>query len=201
MRTLILCLLFSNTIFSQEDRTTMGYPLQNQNGFSSSISINPDQMELIRQGLRRYEYQNNRDTLIFIDPLSGGMMNINGGGNHFISFYPDENRLGGYISNYNCDVNRSWNQNQYTASEIGGFYYMDEMVTPILAAADGVIAFADDSQFDRWQYGDDNEDATSNNIITIAHANGYSTNYLGIKKNSITVLEGDTVQALSLIHI
>ena len=79
MRTLILCLLFSNTIFSQEDRTTMGYPLQNQNGFSSSISINPDQMELIRQGLRRYEYQNNRDTLMFIDPLSGGMMNINGG--------------------------------------------------------------------------------------------------------------------------
>jgi len=195
MRTLILCLLFSNTIFSQEDRTTMGYPLQNQNGFSSSISINPDQMELIRQGLRRYEYQNNRDTLMFIDPLSGGMMNINGGGNHFISFYPDENRAGGYISNYNCDMNRSWNQNQYTASEIGGFYYMDEMVTPILAAADGVIAFADDSQFDRWQYGDDNEDATSNNIITIAHANGYSTNYLGIKKNSITVLEGDTVQA------
>ena len=29
----------------------------------------------------------------------------------------------------------------YTASEIGGFYYMDEMATPILAAADGVIAY------------------------------------------------------------
>ena len=195
MRTLILCLLFSNTIFSQENRTTMGYPLQNQNGFSSSSSLNPDQMELIRQGLRRYEYQNNRDTLLFIDPLSGGMMNINEGGNHFISFYPDENRDAGDFSNYNCDMNRSWNQMQYTASEIGGFYYMDEMVTPILAAADGVIAYADDSQFDRWQYGDDNEGETSNNIITIAHANGYSTNYLGIKKNSITVIVGDTVQA------
>ena len=109
------------------------------------------------------------------------MMNINGGGNHFISFYPDENRLGGSgnISNYNCDMNRSWNQMLHTASEIGGFYYMDEMANPILAAADGIIAFANDSQFDRWQYGDDTQNATSN-IVTIAHTNGYSTNYWGI---------------------
>ena len=37
-------------------------------------------MDLIRKGLQKYDYQNNRDTLLFRDPLSGGMMNINDGG-------------------------------------------------------------------------------------------------------------------------
>ncbi len=194
MRTLTLFLLLLNTIFSQQGRTTMGMLLQNQNGLGSSISFNSEQIDLIRKGLQKYEYQNNRDTLLFRDPLSGGMMNINDGGRHFISYYPDEDRDGGNISDYDCGLNRSWNQNTFTAAEIGGFYYMDEMANPILAAADGVVAFANDSEFDRWQYGDDTQNATSN-IVTIAHTNGYSTNYWGIKKNSIMVSIGDTVQA------
>ena len=81
------------------------------------------------------------------------MMNINDGGRHFISYYPDEDRDGGNISDYDCGLNRSWNQNTFTAAEIGGFYYMDEMANPILAAADGVVAFANDSEFDRWHMG------------------------------------------------
>ena len=194
MRALTLYLVLLNTIFSQQDRTTMGVSLQTHNGSDHNFSINPEQMDLINQGLQKYEYQNNRDTLLFRDPLSGGMMNINDGGRHFISYYPDEDRDGGNISDYNCGSNRSWNQSTFTAAEIGGFYYMDEMATPILAAADGVVAFANDSQFDRWQYGDDTQNATSN-IVTIGHTNGYSTNYWGIKKNSIMVSVGDTVQA------
>ena len=194
MRALTLYLVLLNTIFSQQDRTTMGVSLQTQNGSDNNFSINPEQTDLINQGLQKYEYQNNRDTLLFRDPLSGGMMNIDEGGRHFISFYPDEDRDVGNISDYNCGLNRSWNQNIFTAAEIGGFYYMDEMATPILAAADGIVAFANDSQFDRWQYGDDTQNATSN-IVTIGHTNGYSTNYWGIKKNSIMVSVGDTVQA------
>ena len=74
-----------HSIFAQQNRTTMGVPLLTQNGLGSSISFNSEQMDLIRQGLQKYKYQNYRDTLLFIDPLSGGMMNINEGGRHFIS--------------------------------------------------------------------------------------------------------------------
>ena len=122
MRTLIISLLLLNTIYSQQDRTTMGVSLQTQNGLNNNSSINPEQMDLINQGLQKYEYQSNRDTLLFINPLSGGMMNINEGGKHFITFYPDEERGENAQITYNCGVLRTFDQNSSTVTEIGGFY-------------------------------------------------------------------------------
>ena len=50
MRALTLYLVLLNTIFSQQDRTTMGVSLQTQNGLDNNFSINPEQMDLINQG-------------------------------------------------------------------------------------------------------------------------------------------------------
>ena len=45
MRALTLYLVIFNTIFSQQDRTTMGVSLQTQNGSDNNFSINPEQMD------------------------------------------------------------------------------------------------------------------------------------------------------------
>ena len=194
MRALTLYLVLLNTIFSQQDRTTMGVPLQTHNGSDHNFSINPEQMDLINQSLQKYEYQNNRDTLLFRDPLSGGMMNLNEGGKNYISYYPDVNNNVGTVVNYFCDFRLTSDQLSGTHIEIGGFYYMDEMLTPVLAAADGIVAYAVDGQFDRWQFGDNSQNANSN-VVSIIHSGGYYTTYSSLKKNSIVVMEGDTVQA------
>ena len=81
-----------------------------------------------------------------------------------------------------------------THADIGGFYYMDEMLTPVLAAADGIIAYVEDGNFDRWQFGNNSQNANSN-VVSIVHSGGYYTSYYSLKKNSTTVVEGDTVLA------
>ena len=65
-------------------------------------------------------------------------------------------------------------------------------ISRVLAAADGIVAFTDDGNFDRWQFGDNSQNANSN-VVSIVHSGGYYTSYYSLKKNSITVLEGDTV--------
>ena len=122
MRTLIIYLLLLNTIYSQQDRTTMGVSLQTQIGLGNTFSINSEQMDLINQGLQKYEYQSNRDTLLFMDPLSGGMMNLNEGGKNYISYYPDVNNNVGTVVNYFCDFRLTSDQLSGTHVEIGGFY-------------------------------------------------------------------------------
>ena len=80
MHKLFLCLLLSKIIFSQEVKTSMGFPIQKENVVANSSSFNQSQIELIREGLQMYEYQDNRDTFLLIDPLGGGMINLNEGG-------------------------------------------------------------------------------------------------------------------------
>ena len=47
MRALTLYLVILNTIFSQQDRTTMGVSLQTQNGLDNNFSINNIDINLI----------------------------------------------------------------------------------------------------------------------------------------------------------
>ena len=72
---------------------------------------------------------------------------------------------------------------------------MDEMDDPVLAAADGVVVYTHDNEFDRWTWGDDLQNFVNSNIVSILHSGGYVTTYSSLKKHSIMVSEGDTVQA------
>ena len=122
------------------------------------------------------------------------VLNLNEGGKNYIYFYPDVNTNVGVALNYVCDYKLTLDQLTGTHVQIGGFYYMDEMLTPVLAAADGIVTYTDDGNFDRWQFGDNSQNASSN-VISIIHSGGYYTTYFSLKKNSILVAEGDTVQA------
>ena len=194
MYKLFLCLLLLEIILPQEVKTAMGLQIQKQNALGNPSSFNQNQVELINQGLRMYEYQDNRDTFLLIDPLGSGMINLDDGGKNHISFYPDVNTNLGAALNYFCDNKFIVDQSSSTHVKIGGFYYMDEMLTPVLAAADGIVAFTDDGNFDRWQFGDNSQNASSN-VVSIIHSGGYYTKYSSLKRNSILVAEGDTVQA------
>ena len=194
MRKLFLCLLLSKIILPLEAKTAKGLIIQNQNSLGNSSSFNQNQIESIIEGLQMYEYQDNRDTFLLIDPLGGGMINLNEGGKNYIYFYPDVNTNVGVAINYVCDYKFTLDQLTGTHVQIGGFYYMDEMLTPVLAAADGIVTYTDDGNFDRWQFGDNSQNASSN-VISIIHSGGYYTTYSSLKRNSILVAEGDTVQA------
>lgn len=187
-------IFFFNFIYNQENYRSLGVSFQKLKVEENFFLTNSEQKSRIQRALQKYRYYGNRDTLLLIDPLGGGMMNLNEGGNSYISYYPDVNSNIGAVSNYTCDFKLTSDQLSGTHIDIGGFYYMDEMLTPVLAAADGIIAYAEDGFFDRWQFGNNSQNANSN-VVSIVHSGGYYTSYYSLKKNSITVLEGDTVLA------
>ena len=132
---------------------------------------------------------------MFIDPLgNGGMITLNEGGYHFISKYPDANNTIGQSYDYNCGGIRTSDQYKSTDIEIGGFYYMDEMSAPVLAAASGIVSFVHDGEYDRWRVGQNSSNAVPNRV-TISHPNGYTTTYDHLKKNSILVSLNQNVEA------
>ena len=72
------------------------------------------------------------------------------------------------------------------------FYHMDEMTTPVLAAADGIVIYTHDGEFDRrleWVTG------AVGNAAIIRHSDDTEGLYWHFKKYSIQVSLGDTVQA------
>ena len=187
-------IFFFNILYTQGNYRSAGVPFQKLKDEVNHFSTNSVQKGKIQNALQKYIYDGNRDSLLLLDPLGGGMMNLNEGGNSYISYYPDVNRNIGAVINYTCDFKLTSDQLTGTHSDIGGFYYMDEMLTPVLAAADGIIAYVEDGNFDRWQFGNNSQNANSN-VVSIVHSGGYYTSYYSLKKNSTTVLEGDTVLA------
>jgi murein DD-endopeptidase MepM/ murein hydrolase activator NlpD len=129
-----------------------------------------------------------RDTVMFHQPVgNGGMMN---GDKNYITNYVDENPSNGWIEDYNCYF-VTYDGHWGTDIAVSGFYYMDEMTTPILAAARGVVIYTHDGEFDRWTYW---SNTAVSNTVGLQHTDGTRTYYLHMKKNSVSVSLGDTVQ-------
>lgn len=89
----------------------------------------------------------------------------------------------------------------------GGFDAMDAGSSPIVAAAPGVVVFADDGHYDRCHGdlssgGNDCDGYEMNaNEVTLLHESGHTTRYLHMKKDSVAVEEGDEVDRGDLLGL
>ena len=132
-----------------------------------------------------------RDTVLFQDPMgNGGMMNINDSVGHQIWNYVDQNSSLGWILDYTCNY-VTYDGHQGTDIVIPGFYYMDEMITPIVAAAPGIVTYSHDGEFDRQTYWING--AVANGVI-VSHSNGTEAWYWHMKTNSVAVATGDNIE-------
>ncbi len=153
--------------------------------------ISEQERLFVRENRIEVDHGSARDTILFQDPIgNGGMVNINDSVRHHIFNYVDQNVNVGWIQDYNCNY-VTYDGHQGTDMGICGFYYMDEMNTPILAAAPGIVSYSHDGEFDRhlyWQTG-----AIANGVI-VSHSDGTSAWYWHMKKNTVAVAVGDTVE-------
>lgn len=99
------------------------------------------------------------------------------------------------FKDHNCG-SKSYDGHQGTDFAIRSFKQMDSGVN-VLAAASGRITFINDGEFDRETEGDVVKKL--GNYVAIRHANKYFTYYGHLKKNSITVNEGDSVEVGDII--
>ena len=152
--------------------------------------ISDYELSLVRQNKIEVDRNSMRDTISFQDPIgNGGMININDSVRHHIYNYVDQNPVNNQILDYYCnDV--SYDGHNGTDIGIDGFYAMDEMKTPILAVAPGIVSYTHDGEFDRYEYWDN---SAVGNAVIISHADGTDTWYWHMKKNSVAVSTGDTV--------
>ena len=88
----------------------------------------------------------------------------------------------------------------------GGFPVMDAGSATIIAAADGVVKFTRDGQYDRCFGTFDGVDCDGHpkvaNAVTLEHADGSLSRYWHMKKDSVAVAVGDQVvrgQTLGLV--
>ena len=160
----------------------------NQNKPEGMKCISEQERSYVRERILQLEQESMRDTVLFQDPMgNGGMVNDDV---HDISGYVDENPAYGWILDYTCNF-VTYDGHLGTDMAIGGFYYMDEMTTPILAVAPGIVTYTHDGEFDRWTYW--NNSAVGNAVIVL-HSDGTSVWYWHMKKNSVAVATGDTVE-------
>ena len=92
--------------------------------------------------------------------------------------------------------NKTYDGHQGTDYTLKSFKQMDSGVN-VLAAADGVVTFTTDGEFDRETAGDISKNL--GNYIAIKHVNLYYTYYGHLKKNSIQVNVGNFVKAGEVI--
>ena len=152
--------------------------------------ISDYELSLVRQNKIEVDRSPMRDTISFQDPIgNGGMIIINDSVRHHIYNYVDQNPANNQILDYHCnDV--SYDGHNGTDIGLDGFYAMDEMNTPILAAAPGIVSYTHDGEFDRHEYWND---SAVGNAVIISHTDGTDTWYWHMKKNSVAVSTGDTV--------
>ncbi|SVE45053.1 uncharacterized protein METZ01_LOCUS497907, partial [marine metagenome] len=133
--------------------------------------ISEEERSFVREHRIEIDHESMRDTVLFQDPMgNGGMMNLNDSVRHHIWNFVDQNSAVGWILDYNCSF-VTYDGHQGTDVVIGGFYYMDEMETPIVAAAPGIVTYSHDGEFDRrtsWING-----AVANGVI-VSHSDGTS---------------------------
>ncbi len=93
---------------------------------------------------------------------------------------------------------KSYDGHQGTDFVIRSFAQMDSGVH-VLAAAAGRVTYAQDGLYDRETEGDVTKKL--GNYLAIQHGNGYYTYYAHLKKNSINVAVGDSVNAGDFIAL
>ena len=112
------------------------------------------------------------------------------GVDYFIEFYFDHNNAGG-IADYQCG-RKTWDDHVGTNFALRDFAQMDSGVS-VLAAADGVVLWASDGEFDRnTEWG---MVSGLGNQIAIQHEGGWVTFYGHLRRNSVRIDDGDTVTA------
>ena len=153
--------------------------------------VSEEERSFVREHRIEVDPETMRDTVLFQDPMgNGGMMNNNDSVGHHIWNYVDQNSSIGWILDYTCNY-VTYDGHQGTDIAIPGFYYMDEMITPIVAAAPGIVTYSHDGEFDRrtsWING-----AVANAVI-VSHSDGTSAWYWHMKTNSVAVATGDTIE-------
>ena len=187
---IILLTLFSMLSSQPRNIKNVGGPHDLERPFGMKC-ISDQEREFVRENRMVVDHQSMRDTVLFQEPMgNGGMMNLSDSAKHHIWNYVDQNNNVGWILDYSCNY-VTYDGHQGTDIVIGGFYYMDEMETPVVAAASGIVTYSHDGEFDRqinWING-----AIANGVI-ISHSDGTSAWYWHFKKNTVAVDVGDSVE-------
>jgi len=153
--------------------------------------ITPQQRQDIQQAVQEYLQahpmnSSRDDTVLFEDPQgNGGMF----GEENLITNYVDENQSWNFWIDYMCNYT-TYDNHWGTDIVIPTFWHMDEMTTPILAAADGIVVYTHDGEYDRNLVWDNTNEA---NAVALLHSDGDYTGYLHMKKYSVAVELGDSV--------
>ena len=156
-----------------------------------SDCVSPQQRQEMQNAVQEYLQAHpmnpsRDDTTFFEDPQgNGGMF----GEDHLITGYVDENQSLYFWVDYTCYFT-TYNNHWGTDIAIPTFWHMDEMITPILAAADGIVFYTHDGEFDRnltWNY------SNVANAVALLHDDGTYTGYWHMKKYTVAVTVGESV--------
>ena len=125
-----------------------------------------------------------RGSVLLSDPMGGGGTNSFG---KPVTMYMDLDTSGSLLD-YNCGV-VTYNGHHGTDISIRNFYDMDEGV-PVLCAAPGVVIYTHDGEFDRQLQ---QQSGVLTNGVVVSHGDSLETSYYHMRKNSVRVELGDTV--------
>ena len=182
------CLTYGQFVSDKNFGFSGGPIMKPEQQLNGSSCISAEERAFVNENKLDFVYRpGSRDTVLFDDPMgNGGMF----GDDQYITNYVDEDPAGS-IQDYMCwwvTYNGHWG----TDICIPTFYDMDEMITPVLAAADGIVVYTHDGEFDRrleWANG------AVGNAAVIRHSDDTEGLYWHFKKYSMQVSLGDTVQA------
>ena len=182
------CLMYGQFVSDTNFGFNGGSTTRSGQQLNQSSCISAEERTFINENKLDIVYRPvSRDTVLFHDPMgNGGFF----GDDQYITNYVDEDPSG-YIQDYMCwwvTYNGHWG----TDICIPTFYDMDEMITPVLAAADGIVVYTHDGEFDRrlaWNNG------AVGNAAIIRHSDDTEGLYWHFKKHSMQISLGDTVHA------
>lgn len=123
--------------------------------------------------------------MLFHDPMAGGGMNSPG---KSVVNYVDLDASSG-LRDYGCGT-VTYDGHQGTDMEILNFYEMDEGVA-VLSAAQGVVIYTHDGEYDRETEGLNGKTA---NAVAVRHSDDSEAWYLHMRKNSVAVALGNVVE-------
>lgn len=109
----------------------------------------------------------------------------------FIHMHVDHNPASGVDQDYRCSDLFTYDGHRGTDLSLYNFRLMDEGV-PVLAAADGVVSWIRDGEFDRNYWPPYRGQP---NGIIIQHADGSNSQYWHLRQNSVAVTVGERVDA------
>jgi hypothetical protein len=180
---LMLCLLVNmangNTIPNGMSFTRQ-FEMQN-----NCISL--EQREILFEQIRTYKNSRTMTDSVFLeDPMgNGGMF----GSQNLILNYVDEDSAFNSVLDYYCSF-ATYDGHLGTDIIIPTFWHMDEMTTPVLAAANGNVVYTHDGEFDRQL---DLDSTAVANLVAVEYDAGIYGLYGHLKKNSVRVEEGQFV--------